>query len=225
MESREKSDLESLALSAELARQLCHDFNNFLYNLLMQIEIAKVSPTSASDNVWDAVNRAGAEIVRRLREWDKFQRRYVFDETTVDLHRVIRDVVDRVVTPDRRITLAPSIHAEKLEIGTATLDCRHFLHLLLDDTINTWMETTETIPVVSVSTGKSGSSAHVRIVAENANEPLPSRADSSDDRIETLMAAACRSMAVRLGATISRDRDERGREVILVAFPLSMLNA
>src|ERR1700687_2540424 len=39
MKTREQIDLENMALSAELSRQLGHDFSNFVYNLLLQVEI------------------------------------------------------------------------------------------------------------------------------------------------------------------------------------------
>ena len=39
MNSPEQMELENMALAAELARQLCHDFSNFIYNLFLQIEI------------------------------------------------------------------------------------------------------------------------------------------------------------------------------------------
>ena len=66
MENRDISELEEMALGAELARQLCHDFSNFLYNLFLSFEIAKASPGSVKATDWDSVKAYGDRIVQLL---------------------------------------------------------------------------------------------------------------------------------------------------------------
>src|SRR4051794_22349901 len=90
MENREHTEMENMALAAELARQLCHDFNNFLYNLFLLFEISKASPASVKPSDWDSVKNHGDKLVRLLRDWDQFHRRFSFEECDIDLNELLR---------------------------------------------------------------------------------------------------------------------------------------
>src|SRR5260370_373825 len=89
---QEQVDVQNLALAAELARQLCHDFSNFIYNLFLQIEIQETSAAAAGPGAWEGIKRESKRMARLLQEWDHFQSRFSFDETTIDLHQLIRQV-------------------------------------------------------------------------------------------------------------------------------------
>jgi hypothetical protein len=221
MDSREKTELENLALAAELSRQLCHDFNNFLYNLFLQIEIAKTTSVAANADDWDAVKRAGDKATRRLRDWDRFHRRFTLEEAIVDLHQLIRQVAAAASSERMRVEPGPSIAGEPLCIGTAATDSRHLLRLLIEDEFEAWREAAESVPVVLIDATKDKLTACVRIVAQS---PSIGETDESSGDVETLLAAACQSLAVRLGATIRRDRLPGNRPVIEVVFPSSLLN-
>ena len=133
MKTREQAELENMALAAELARQLCHDCNNFIYNLFLQIEIGAASASAAKPNEWEGVKREGKKMVRLMQEWEHFNNRLSFDETMIDLHQVICQVAGDVLPDHCVILLAPAISAEPLFVAGSSIDSRHLMRLLLED--------------------------------------------------------------------------------------------
>lgn len=228
---QEQVELENLALAAELARQICHDFSNFIYNLFLQIEIGETSAAGAAPGNLEgieSIKRESKRMARLLQEWEQFHSRFSFDETTIDLHQLIRQVAAGVSSRDRPVQLAPSISAEPLCLGGASVDSRHLLHLLLEEAFHTWEEVTGTVPAVSIQTESVNSRASVRILAQATPETAGSAADwdaAREEALQTsLVTATCRSLAVRLGATIHRERHEDGRYVIHIEFPQSLMH-
>jgi hypothetical protein len=224
---QEQVEVQNLALAAELARQVCHDFSNFIYNLFLQIEIGETSAAAAARD-WESIKRESKRMARLLQEWDHFQSRFSFDETTIDLHQLIRQVAAEMSSRDRAIQLAASVSAEPLCVGGASVATRHLLRLLLEEVFHTWEEATGTVPAVSIQTENVVSNASVRILAQASPETAGPRAAWDATRVEalqtSLLAATCRSLAVRLGATIQRERHEDRRYVIQIDFPLSLMH-
>src|ERR1051325_10764131 len=179
MASNEQADQINLAIATELARQLCHDFNNFLYNLFLQIDITAAAPEKGGN--WDGIKRAGAKIVQRLREWDRFQRRFSFDEAPVDLHELLRGVVAEIKSEDRPISLGFSPKVGPLCVGTSRPDCRHLLRLLMEDTMDIWMGANGEPPKVSIETEQIDSTAIIRINAAGGGEGNPPDAGSESE--------------------------------------------
>lgn len=210
MKSREEIDLENMALASELARQLCHDFSNFLYNLFLQIEIGAIAEKSSNQGNWQAIKQDGDKVSRRLQEWARFHDRFLYTETAIDLHEVLCTVAQELSSQRHTVQLAPEITAGPLVIVCSAVDCKHLLRLLIEDLFETAAESAEATPAVTVQTANVNQNAVVRIAGGVNSEPVEG----------TLLAAACRSLAVRIGAAIHRERSADGRTVLLVEFPL-----
>jgi hypothetical protein len=225
---QEQVELENLALAAELARQVCHDFSNFIHNLFLQIAIGETSAAATGPGDWEGIKRESQRMARLLHEWDHFQSRFSFDETTIDLHQLIRQVAVEMSSRDRPVQLAPSILGDPLCVGGASLDSKHLLRLLVEEAFHTWQEAAGTVPAVSIQTENVNSKASVRILAQASPETAGAAVAWDATRVEalqtSLLAATCRSLAVRLGATIQRERHEDRRYVIQIEFPLSLMH-
>jgi len=214
MRSQEEIELENMALAAELARQLCHEFSNFVYTLFLQIEIGAAAPASSKGENWAAIKRDGRDIVRLLREWDHFHGRFSFAETAVDLHQVIREMAAGAVAQERSVNLTPAISAGALTINGSAVDTRHLLRLLVEDLFREGEETSARVLAVSIETAVEEGKAVVRLATTRTFT-----SGGSDQDEESLMAAACRSLAVRLGAAIQRERTD-DRCVVRVEFQM-----
>jgi hypothetical protein len=156
-----------------------------------------------------------------LREWDRFQRRFSFDEAPVDLHELLRGVVAEIKSEDRPISLGFSPKVGPLCVGTSRPDCRHLLRLLMEDTMDIWMGANGEPPKVSIETEQIDSTAIIRINAAGGGEGNPPDAGSES---ESLVGATCRSLAIRLGASIRREKAADGRQITIAEFPQSMMN-
>lgn len=209
----EQRDLASLAVAGELARQLCHEFSNFLYNLMLQAEIGLAGPAPQG---WDSMKLEGRKLTRLLQEWEVFHKRFTFTETSVDIHAVIRQLAQELAASKCRIELAPKVSAGPLCVRTSLLDCRHLLLLLAEDLLRSWRRR-EAEPTLTIGTENAHERAIIRLIASVGDGECvePAGADGS------LLESACRSLAVRLGANLEREPAERGRSAVWVEFPLN----
>ena len=207
MKTREQLDLENMALAAELSRQLAHDFSNFVYNLLLQIEIWETSPKQLQPD-WVHIKQDGKKMASLLQQWDRFQSPE--EPTKVDLHEVIRKVASAGSPANIQVDLAPSILAMPLWITCCPLEARHLLRLLLADIVQTWQDAAGTDPAVSIQTEIISTKVIVRILTpelSRACPPAENAAEILDDvQSKSLVAAACRSLALRLDASIQIGR-------------------
>ena len=215
MASREQTELENLALAGELARQLCHDFNNFVYNFSLQLEIARTTSTLSHTTDWDAIKVEADRMIHRLRQWDHFQRRFSFEETAVDLNQLIRQVANDVSSQRGSVALGPGVTGEPLVIGTAARDCGRLVRLVIEDSFDAF-EAAETSANVSVDAKSTDGRVTLRIIAEGLTK-------GSLRSEESLLAATCRSLAVRLGAVV-RNVSENDRQIVEVDLPKSMMS-
>jgi hypothetical protein len=213
MKNREETDLDNMALSAELARQICHDFSNFLFNLTLQLEINKAGGAGVAEDFWPAVEQDCRKIARALQEWDRFHNRFHQAETSIDLREVVGQVACELSSPDRPVTLSASPSAAAVSITASALDCRHLLRLVLDDLF----DSRQGVSMVLLETTATQEHGLVRIVAATA---VPIVSETPEENAPTLMARACRSLAIRLGVSIQRDSSPRAA-TISIGFPLS----
>ena len=211
MTTREESDLENMAMASELARQLCHDFSNFLYNFFLQIEIVATTGKSSNQENWQSIKQDGEKVSRRIQEWARYNDRFLYTESAIDLHKVIRAVAHELSSQRRTVQLAPEITAVPLVIVCSPVDCKHLLRLLVEDLFDTAAGSAEPTQGVTVQTATVDQKAVVRITGGENSEFVE----------VSLLAAACRSLAVRLGAAIRRERAADGVSVLLVEFPVS----
>ena len=217
MTAREDADLENMALAAELARQLCHEFSNLIYSIFLQIEIGRVAKSASKPEDWETIRRDAEKIVGLLQEWNRFHNRFLFTEAAVDLHESIRRMASDVASPERIVALAPAIDGGPLTISGSAIDCRHLLRLLVEEFFQT-CEDAGFMATLSVHTRTLDNKAIVHIAAAGDKA---ADLDTAEASLSALLAGACRSLAVRLGATITRERDSAGGCAVTVAFPLA----
>ncbi len=209
MNTREQTELENAALANELSRQVAHEFSNFVYNLFLRIEIAENSQNSQPFD-WQHVKQESRKMASLLQQWERFHSRTLAGQPVeVDLHELIRRSVSEAAPLS--VELAPLISAESLRIVGCALEVKHLLRLLLEEAFLSQSGDRN----VSVRTETIHDRAVVRISVEGGRF-------ASDDReadTPSLLAAACRSLAVRLEAAIQRE--QRGRQrVVSVDFPM-----
>ena len=101
MNAHNQLEIENLALAIEPARQLGHDFGNFLYTFFLQFEIWETTGTAPKLREWETIKREGKKVADRLQEWRHFNGRFSFVENTIDLHQVIRDCADATIAQGR----------------------------------------------------------------------------------------------------------------------------
>jgi hypothetical protein len=213
MTSRDDIDMQNMALAAELARQLCHDFNNFIYNLFLQIEIDASTPAHGDGAAWDGVKAEAKHIMRRMEEWNRFQSRFSFTEAPIDVHAAIRQVAAERARDGHTIQLSAAIADGPLLAVGAMLDIRHLLHLLIEEVQEKW-EGADVAPRIAIDTSADGPIAVVKIsAAARAGRPVSNETMS-------LVASACRSLAVRLGATIEREMQPPTTYAVRVELPM-----
>jgi hypothetical protein len=215
MNSSQHRNIEDLALAGELARQLCHDFNNFLYNLFLQIEIATAAPGRVKPQDWDAIKRAGEKVVGRIRDWDRFHARFSMEEEQVDLHQLIERLVKDTSCAQRCVELKKAATGEPVCINSASLELVHLLRLLLEEALDAQVDEQNSSASAIIDASRDATKACIRINAAKTSA-------SKEDAKETLQSAACRSLAVRLGADIRR-RTADGRLVIEIDLPLRLM--
>jgi signal transduction histidine kinase len=212
MDRKEQTNVEDMALAAELARHICHEFNNFLYNLLLQIEIgARSKPDSLQDN-WIAIKNDAAHVTRLMQEWNQFHNRFVYEESKIDLHEIIRQMAREASVQDQAIELSPAILNSSMFIVSSVLDCRHLLRLLVEDLANECRNAADKGSAISIDTETAQKRSRVRIAACEL-EPA-----NGTGKNPSLLAGACKALAVRLGAAIHHELVD-GRKLVLVDFP------
>jgi hypothetical protein len=211
---REQIELENMALTAELSRQLAHDFSNFVYHLLLQIEIWEtVTPPRPAD--WKQIKKEAREMAGLLKGWERFHGRCSAEEPTkTDLHQLIRQMVKERSPRDCPVQLAPAILAEPLWFTSCALAVKHLLLLLLEEAANPRPETTAA--PVSVATEKTNETVIVRMQT----------LDETDKGIEahptSLLEATCRTLAQRLDATLEREQANEGQALFRLELPLKV---
>jgi hypothetical protein len=211
LNAREQAELENAALANELSRQVAHDFSNFVYNLLLQIEIAENSSQPLRLE-WDQLKRDGKHMADLLRQWEHFHSRLLAEEPTeIDLHELIRQVAGDILSEGLRVQLAPPISAKPLKIKSCRIEVKHLLRLLLEDAFH---EAEQTVPSVSIQTEVGDGKAVLRI-----EMPVRGTKTQAED-YPSLVAATCRSLALRLDATIHRDARDHGACFVVVEFPM-----
>src|SRR5262249_5805243 len=139
---------ENLALGAELARQLCHDFRNFIYNLTLQLEIQEASATALAPKDWESIKREGKKIANWLQEWDRFRRQSPVEDPPIDLNRVVRRIAEDLAAEGRTLALGPSIGDGALSVTGAEIGIRFLLRLLIEDALQERKEGLGDLPLL-----------------------------------------------------------------------------
>ncbi|MBI2807501.1 MAG: hypothetical protein HYX68_21180 [Planctomycetes bacterium] len=219
MKSSEQTDLEHLALSGEVARQLAHDFSNFLYTLLLRIDTWEGAPKPQAPD-WQRLKEDARQISQMLHEWSRFHNRVLPGEPTdIDLNQLIRQVLSQFPSgnmPGVERTAALSVQSAR--IRRHALDVKHLVLLLLEEIvqrcqISEWMN-----PRIAIQTETTQQGAVVRMVVSH-DSGADGHRELAEECPPFLVRTACDSLALRLDAKIRRDAGTHGGFTIVVELP------
>ena len=223
MKNPQQEELEQMALSAELARQVVHDCSNFLYNVLLQAELMqKLAHENRPD--WSGLKREAKHMANRIQEWHRYGSALNSDKSEIDLNSIVRDVVTELM-PEGSFAqdLAPApLHLRSLPAVVKRLVCFLLQAVLVPSEFDSPIDSPPLI-----HTEKKAETILLRISgiqhARDALHGLPGgENDSPETGHPTLVIDACKSIAVRLDARVHLEA-EAGRPVaLLVEFPLDL---
>ena len=134
--AHEQTDQANAALSVELSRQLAHDFSNFLFNVLLQIEIWENSPHALAAEC-QHLKREGKKIASLLQQWQQLNDKLIPAAIPpgIDLHHLLRQAAANVAADDPVVDLAPDVMADALMIQEGAAEIKHLVRLLLEDAL------------------------------------------------------------------------------------------
>jgi hypothetical protein len=223
MNDPQKEELEQMALSAELARQVVHDCSNFLYNVLLQAELLAKRPQDDRPD-WSGLKHEAKRLANRIQEWHHYGTALNSEKHEIELNSVVRDVVTELM-PEGCFALGPTqapLHLTTLPGETKRLVCFLLQAVLVPSEFDNSIDSPPLI-----ETEKKAETILLRISgiphAGDALRGLPGRdCDSPEIGRPTLVIDACKSIAIRLDAKIYLE-NEAGRPVaLLVEFPLDL---
>ena len=218
MKNQLQIELEKMALSAELARQVAHDSGNFLYNLLLQLEIDE--RIGAKDpSVWANIRDEAKHLARRLQDWHHHGVEFPREKQRFELNILIRETLTELL-PDRKIELQGS--ATPISLTSFPRDVKSLCCFL----------------TLIASRIGSGSNSALSIHTEEKTETIVFRirgmqaahsalsgfegVDWDDSKPSSLLVDSCKSIAIRLDAKIRVEKDTDGSVALTVEFPVNL---
>ena len=214
MKTPVQSEIEHLALTAELARQVGHDFGNFIYSVFLQIEIAETAGNASPG--WSRIKEDGKAMSRLLQELQRFRDRVVPHEAQIDLNELVRQVVSDLPFQGAAPTLALSAHP--LPITTTPSAARHLVRLAIEDLLQSWQEALGTRPRLTMETARAAKATVHIVAAEPKSFPLPP-ALLEEPKIPSLLRATCQALAMRMDATLRHESTDTGSLIARIEFP------
>jgi len=195
MRSNKKLELANRA-SAELAHQLIHDCSNLLHALQLQLKVSEVQADKRMLE-WNHVKTDCEKLARHLREWrDRWCPASAAAEKS-DVNKWISEVVAELDPTGRRIRFVP----ETRSLPVLTMpELRCLLYVVMRQML---AGTTE--ESLLVQSERVSDNVLVRIITRaNADPFLAGFQDVADGAGDagTLATAACKSLAMRVDATI-----------------------
>lgn len=211
----------ALADIAELAGPLSHEFNDFLHMLLLHLAVLEPQVTEQLRSDLAEVRRQAAGITALIKQFQQYRRRQQPTATTVDLNRIVADVVASHPSGVAvRMELAP--HLPRVQ-GTTT-DLKRLVTFLLRN--------------AEAAAGPSGS---VTLQTESAAEKVLLRVQDTGPSIEpdllpklfdagtlgregslSLELAACKSLVKRCHGKIDGANGTEEGVVITVELPVQL---
>jgi hypothetical protein len=185
--------------------------------LFLQIDIWENSrgPRRAD---WEVLKAEGQRIAERLQESERFQRDAASTEPTqFDLHELIQEVARSWAARQIDVRIAPPVASEPLLLTGCSMEIGHLLHLVLEQMFFERDGSMTTDRDVAIQTEKTIKAVKIRIARDAGAEPAymaqPGEAANS------LVQAACQSIALRIDATIRQERHANGSSALVVELP------
>jgi hypothetical protein len=185
------------------------------------MELWEVTHTTPQPAEWEHIRQQGKKLACVVQQWQRFYSRHAIDEQRIDLEHIVNEVRDDFLEGDRPIDIATPHSSEPLWIMGDAVGVRHLLQLITDDLLNSYDRAALPCLVLSIQTTRSNSSAVVTIRTRMSDgDHAEAGVETPETHSDSLIHAACRSLAMRLDAHILRQRDADGCVTIQVEFPL-----
>ena len=217
--SLERLRLERLALAGQAARQLGHELSNFLYNLSLQIEIWESTQDPSTSLDWTPIKRESQRMARLLREWQELcGRGSETQAVAVDLHQLIHCLLEELSRQHPSVRFVPSVGADPLCVNRSPVDTKHLFRLLIEQMCPSPETEREANSTISIQTQCAVGGASVAIIGQHVRGPATGETDSHESSEPALVAATCRSLAVRLDASLHEEQTAGDRLIVQVIF-------
>jgi hypothetical protein len=210
MDIRDQAELENMALAGELARQLVHDFGNFLNALRLQLEVCTRFPDKPTN--WTRTKADVEELGHLIQEWWRFSPQ-TLDANGTELVALLREVAESVQNRERALNVQIVASSDSAWLAVPSADVRRLFFLLLHG-LSCQPASDAVRPTVNIEV-RPESEQIVVVFQCKGLDPSFFRIFEPDARCHTpLWTAACRSMAMRLDVSIQL----RGGDALELAF-------
>jgi hypothetical protein len=213
MKTPQQLEVEQLALAAELARQIGHECSNFVYCVILKLELWQATRSPATFDDWLSIQQEAKKLAVCLQDWHDFHGRIEMHEQRIDLPRLVDEAGNELREYHPDLDLAISHADAPLWIMSDFVGITHLLQLITRDLIQGSQG--ESSPAVSIQTSTTDSAAIVTVsIPKSKNDGAATHEEPS-----SLLHKACQSLAVRLDAKLIRQHDSEGRYSIQIELP------
>jgi C4-dicarboxylate-specific signal transduction histidine kinase len=223
MRSTEAHELEELALLAELARPLAHECNNFLNNLLLQLAISENELPEAHRKDWDRVRQRGKQLGRLLQEWQRQRKSFHDGPAKTEVQTLIHELVEASRLDGGAVALTVHLPAEPLWLAASRAEAKRLYWMLLRHAIAELGAGGNEPHALEIQCAMTQAQIVFQIQEAGPGPAVLSWRDFDDatrgNNGDTLLVAACRLLAERLGGSIHRKNGSADRVAMLVSLP------
>jgi signal transduction histidine kinase len=224
MDPADVTELEHLAILAELARPIAHETNNFLNTLLLQLAISEKAIPEPYRGDWRNIRSEGKKLADLLQQWQRYRKPSEQAPGRIDLNQVMQDAVAaqregratiRVFAPLREPAWIRGFMPE------VSCLCSMLLHVAVDGEANGSAG-------IEIRLERVQQRILLRLVDAKAANPAPLRwfdfedVASSQRHSAYLPALCCRSLVDRLGGSIRIEKDGKDQMVLVVDLPFAV---
>jgi hypothetical protein len=227
MTSIEAKEVERLAVSAELARPLIHECNNFLNNLFLHVAILVAELPDESRMDWANVKSEGKALVSLLQQWQAFRSYSTPARGKMEFNQLVFEAVQDVSSDCGSIQLTVTPAREPLWMSGLLGSTKRLCMLILQYAVAAIQDAHNADLGISVRTAKRNGNVILEITGTG---PVPATFDwknfgdngCGEPRSHGLIEAACCSLAERVGANIRVGRANHESGALIVELPASM---
>ena len=219
---KQHDELDRMARSAELASQLVHDCNNFLYNFLLQLEIWEMAPTRERPD-WSQIRNEAKNLAALLQEWQRYHHGESARPQKLDLNQMVRELATELFQADNALAEL-HLHPEPLWLTTIPGDARRLCYLLLENALTGWQASPEPRTALSIRTENSQDKV-IFTIANAGHDSLWVAFYSTtckESPAASLAMATARTLASRLEASVRLSKNSDGRLSLAVDFPADL---
>jgi hypothetical protein len=222
MKKADLSEVEQLAILAELAGPLVHESNNFLNNLFLHMALFQDHLPEQLRADCESVRKEGRKLVHFLRQWQGQQRVSLDTSGEIELNQLMEEVVERLPAENGNPRFNLTLSSEPLWLKGATGKIKRFCYLWLQTAIEiNEIHDRKTVAALAVQTGKEQDRIRLQILdvgSEISADNLAEFENENGGSAASLTMAACIAMARHLRCKILTEKDSQGKCNLVVEF-------